>query len=117
MYPRRETCALDLAQGGIGLLAIQEQLQALLGKVVGRLMEPEQLPWKAFFDDSLACAGAPHHTWRLGGHLISSTMPLGGTGLPPRTRAYISAYRALAPHRLVDPVLMPHAAIIFFLGF
>jgi hypothetical protein len=75
----------------------EQQLQALLGKVVGRLMKPEQLSWKAIFDDSLARTNAPHHMWRLGCHLIFSTLPLARTGLPQRACPYISAYRALAP--------------------
>ena len=125
LYPARETCALPITQGGIGLLAIQQQLTALQAKVIGRLMEPEQLPWKGFFDHHLyrsrewlqaaepaALAPAQQHLWQLGRHLIFSALDLGRADLPPRVRSYISSYRRLAPHRTVDPAALPHAAIM-----
>ena len=125
LYPARETCALPITQGGIGLLAIQQQLTALQAKVIGRLMEPEQLPWKGFFDHHLyrsrewlqaaepaALAPVLQHLWQLGRHLIFSALDLGRADLPPRVRSYISSYRRLAPHRTVDPAALPHAAIM-----
>ena len=53
LYPARDTCALPITQGGIGLVAIQQQLAALQAKGIGRFMEPEQLPWMGFFDHHL----------------------------------------------------------------
>ena len=114
LYPARDTCALPVTQGGIGLVAIQQQLAALQAKVIGRLMEPEQLPWKGFFDHHLyrskewlqaagAAASAPtqQHIWQLGRHLIFSSLDLGRADLPQRVRPYIASHRRLAPHRIV----------------
>ena len=125
LFPRREVCSLDIAQGGINLLAIPEQITALRAKVIGRLMEPEQLPWKAYFDHHmyrtrvwLATAGPAAtaanlpHVWQLGRFLISSSLDLRRASLPPRVQSYIAAYRLLAPHRIVDPCGLPHDAIM-----
>ena len=125
LYPARDTCALPITQGGIGLVAIQQQLAALQAKVIGRLMEPEQLPWKGFFDhhlyrskEWLQTAGAAalvptqQHIWQLGRHLIFSSLDLGRADLPQRVRSYITSYRRLAPHRIVDPAALPHAAVM-----
>ena len=125
LYPARDTCALPITQGGIGLVAIQQQLAALQAKVIGRLMEPEQLPWKGFFDHHLyrskewlqtagaaALVPAQQHIWQLGRHLIFSSLDLGRADLPQRVRSYIASYRRLAPHRIVDPAALQHAAIM-----
>ena len=125
LFPRREVCSLDIAQGGINLLAIPEQITALRAKVIGRLMEPEQLPWKAYFDHHmyrtrawLATAGPAAtaanlpHVWQLGRFLIFSSLDLRRASLPPRVQSYIAAYRLLAPHRIVDPCGLPHDAIM-----
>ena len=82
LFPRREVCSLDIAQGGINLLAIPEQITALRAKVIGRLMEPEQPPWKAYFDHHmyrtrawLATAGPARHGRQPAARLAARQIP------------------------------------------
>ncbi|KAL3151122.1 hypothetical protein ABBQ38_012988 [Trebouxia sp. C0009 RCD-2024] len=48
LYPRVLTSSLLPAQGGVGLVEVPTQIQALQAKVVSRLLEPETLAWKVF---------------------------------------------------------------------
>ncbi|BDA47100.1 hypothetical protein COCOBI_09-5550 [Coccomyxa sp. Obi] len=50
LYPGKDTCFHAVKDGGIALVDLRAQILALQAKVVSRLMEPEQLAWKAFFD-------------------------------------------------------------------
>jgi hypothetical protein len=43
-----------LQQGGIALVDIPAQLTALQANINGRLLEPERVPWKAYFSSWLA---------------------------------------------------------------
>ncbi|KAL3157316.1 hypothetical protein ABBQ32_011800 [Trebouxia sp. C0010 RCD-2024] len=47
LFPRVQTSSLLPAQGGVGLVEVPTQIQALQAKVVSRLLEPERLAWKA----------------------------------------------------------------------
>ena len=42
-------CAHEPRQGGISLQAVPQQLAALQAKVIGRLLQPEQLPSMVYF--------------------------------------------------------------------
>ena len=44
LFPTR-----TLPQGGIALVDIPAQLTSLQAKITGRLLEPERVPWKAYF--------------------------------------------------------------------
>ncbi|KAL3145587.1 hypothetical protein ABBQ32_003139 [Trebouxia sp. C0010 RCD-2024] len=48
LFPRALTSSLPPAQGGVGLVEVPTQIQALQAKVVSRLLEPERLAWKVF---------------------------------------------------------------------
>ncbi|KAL3135293.1 hypothetical protein ABBQ32_007491 [Trebouxia sp. C0010 RCD-2024] len=48
LFPRVLTSSLPPAQGGVGLVEVPTQIQALQAKVVSRLLEPERLAWKVF---------------------------------------------------------------------
>nr|BAA25763.1 reverse transcriptase [Chlorella vulgaris] len=50
LFPSKDVCFRAAAHGGIALVDIKAQILALQAKVVGRLLEPEQLAWKANFD-------------------------------------------------------------------
>ena len=58
LFPRVLTSSLPPAQGGVGLVEVPTQIQALQAKVVSRLMEPERLAWKVFQLHHLS--NAPH---------------------------------------------------------
>ena len=115
MFPNRDTSIRDVSQGGIGLVDIRGQLAALQAKVIARLLEPEFLPWKSFFDFWLYRSSAwlasqaqppaaPHqHVWQLGRFLPFSSYALAGMAAPQRVIQYITAFRQLQPHRLQPP--------------
>ena len=54
LFPSRAISARTLQQGGIALVDIPAQLTALQAKIIGRLLEPERVPWKAYFSGWLA---------------------------------------------------------------
>ena len=124
LYPSRETSARDSLQGGIGLVHIQSQLCALQAKIISRLLEPEPLAWKAFFDrhlfrDEADLVSRPQlrepgrqHVWRLGRALLFSSFPVSRLDAPPRALAYISAFMQLGHHRLVAADALPFQEIM-----
>ncbi len=48
LHPGRAASMLPYQAGGVGLVDVQTQIQALQAKVVSRLLEPERLAWKVF---------------------------------------------------------------------
>ena len=54
LYPSRDVSSRAVDQGGIALVDIRAQLTALQAKVIGRLLEPERIAWKAFFNNWLS---------------------------------------------------------------
>lgn len=112
LFPSRDVCIRDTSKGGISLVDIRGQLAALQAKIIARLLEPEHLPWKAFFDfwlyrssawiDSQASppTARQQHAWQLGRFLPFSTFDLAGMAAPPRVVQYLTAFRQLQPHRL-----------------
>lgn len=124
MFPNRDVCIRDTSQGGISLVDIRGQLAALQAKVIARLLEPEYLPWKGFFDYWLyrspawldsqpAPPAAPQqHAWQLGRFLPFSAFELAGMAAPPRVIQYITAFRQLQPHRLQPPQDMSYQGIM-----
>ncbi|DBB03403.1 TPA: hypothetical protein ACH3X3_010767 [Trebouxia sp. C0006] len=48
LYPWELTSSLPLSKGGVGLVHVPTQIQALHAKVISRLPEPEKLAWKVF---------------------------------------------------------------------
>ena len=52
--PAGDSSSRAVDQGGIALVDIRAQLTALQAKVIGRLLEPERINWKAFFDSWLS---------------------------------------------------------------
>ena len=47
-FPWELTSSLPLSKGGLGLVHVPTQIQALQAKVVSRLLEPESMAWKVF---------------------------------------------------------------------
>ena len=85
LFPSRAISSRTLQQGGIALVDIPAQLTALQAKIIGRLLEPEGVPWKAYFSSWLAMpltaeqrTTAPaqsQHLWQLGRRLPLSSFP------------------------------------------
>ncbi len=77
LFPGKEACFRAAKDGGIALVD-GHRAGALQAKVIGVLLEPEQLAWKAFFNfwlyRSLGQPGYRHqHIWQLGRFLLSFT--------------------------------------------
>ena len=116
LYPGKDTCFHAVKDGGIALVDLRAKILALQAKVVSRLLEPEQLAWKAFFDFWLfrstawQAAQAPtrltaqhQHIWQLGRFLPFSAFHAQRMQAPLRVRQYVYAYQQLQPHRLSLP--------------
>ena len=116
----RSSRAVD--QGGIALVDIRAQLTALQAKIIGRLLEPEHIAWKAFFDSwlsmpltaeqILSTPPQQQHIWQLGRYLPFSSFSTRFIDAPARVTAYIDAFRQLHPHRLVAVEDLPYQEVM-----
>ena len=106
LFPRVLTSSLLPAQGGVGLVEVPIQIQALQAKVVSRLLEPERLAWKVFQLHHLAHAPQPRQL-AYGASILFSTASTASLQLPPRLLGYATAFKALQPHRLLPINAMP----------
>ncbi|BDA46021.1 probable LINE-1 retrotransposable element ORF2 protein [Coccomyxa sp. Obi] len=105
LYPGKDTCFHAVKDGGIALVDLRAQILALQAKVVSRLLEPEQLAWKAFFDFWLYRSTAwqtaqeprpaahHQHIWQLGRFLPFSAFDAQRMQAPLRVRQYVYAYQ------------------------
>ena len=106
LFPRVLTSSLPPAQGGVGLVEVPTQIQALQAKVVSRLLEPERLAWKVFQLHHLS--SAPHtRALAYGATILFSTVSISCLQLPARLTWYVTAFKALQPHRLLKVDAMP----------
>ncbi len=89
---------------------IRSQISALQAKVIGRLQEPEQLAWKAFFDlwlsripawlsaqGQAALDARYQHIWQVSRFLLFFTFEASRLQAPPRVRKYVETPAAAAP--------------------
>ena len=102
LFPGELISSLPPSKGGVGLVHVPTQGQALQAKVVSRLLEPERLPWKVFQLHQLSSAPCTQPlAYGLG--ILFSTLSTSSLQLPARLSGYVSAFRALRPHRLLLP--------------
>jgi len=78
---------------------VPTQVQALQAKVISRLLEPERLAWKVFQLYHLSQASQVQPLG-YGASILFSTLSTDQLQLPARLSAYVTAFRALRPHRL-----------------
>ncbi|KAA6412934.1 MAG: hypothetical protein FRX49_13766 [Trebouxia sp. A1-2] len=99
LFPGELASSLPLSKGGVGLVHVPTQVQALQAKVISRLLEPERLAWKVFQLHHLSQAS---QVQPLGyeASILFSTLHTDQLQLPARLSAYVAAFRALHPHRL-----------------
>ncbi|KAL3154646.1 hypothetical protein ABBQ32_014093 [Trebouxia sp. C0010 RCD-2024] len=83
LFPRVLTSSLLPAQGGVGLVEVPTQIQALQAKVVSRLLEPERLPWEVLQLHHLSHAPQPRQL-AYGASILFSTASTASLQLPPR---------------------------------
>ena len=125
LFPGKDVCFRAAAHGGIALVDIRAQILALQAKVVGRLLEPEQLAWKAYFDHWLyrstawlaaqepgTVSARRQHIWQLGRFLLFSTFAAKHVEAPQRVRQYLHAYQQLRPHHLRKPEAIGYDAVM-----
>ena len=87
-------------------MEVPAQVQALQAKVVSRLLEPERLAWKVFQLHHLS--NAPHtRALAYGATILFSTVSIRCLQLPARLTGYVTAFKALQPHRLLKVDAMP----------
>ena len=105
LHPGHLTSSLPPDRGGVGLVDIPSQIQALQAKLVSRLLEPERLPWKVFQLHRLSCSQLAVQL-QYGAAAIFSSIPISSLQLPVRLAGYVTAFRALHPRRLQSPDAM-----------
>ena len=106
LHPSHLTSSLPPDRGGVGLVEVPTQVQALQAKLVSRLLEPERLPWKVFQLHQLSSSQLASQL-QYGAAVICSTVSISSLQLPGRLASYVTAFRALHPHRLQSPDAMP----------
>ena len=99
LFPGELTNSLPLSKGDVGLVQLPTQVQALQAKVISRLLEPERLAWKVFQLYRLSQASQVQPLG-YGASILFSTLSTDQLQLPARLSAYVTAFRALRPHRL-----------------
>ncbi|BDA51424.1 hypothetical protein COCOBI_18-3020 [Coccomyxa sp. Obi] len=123
LYPGKDSCFHAVKDGGIALVEVRAQILAVQAKVVSRLLEPEQLAWKAFFDFWLYRSTAwqtaqesrpahHQHIWQLERFLPFSAFDAQRMQAPLRVRQYVYAYQKLQPHRLSQPDSLDYHEVI-----
>ena len=112
LFPEELTSSLPLSKGGVGLVHVPTQVQALQAKVISRLLEPERLAWKLFQLYHLSQASQVQPLG-YGASILFSTLSLDQLQLPARLSAYVTAFRALRPHRLQSVhAMLPHDVLL-----
>ncbi|DBA91326.1 TPA: hypothetical protein ACH3X2_003973 [Trebouxia sp. C0005] len=99
LFPGELASSLPLSKGGVGLVHVPTQVQALQAKVISRLLEPERLAWKVFQLHHLSQASQVQPLG-YGASILFRTLHTDQLQLPARLSAYVAAFRALHPHRL-----------------
>ncbi len=94
LFPGELTSSLPLSRGGVGLVHVPTQIQALQAKVISRLLEPERLAWKVFQLYHLS-QGSQVQPVGYGASILFSTLSTDQLQLPARVSAYVAALRAL----------------------
>ena len=108
LFPGELTSSLPLSGGGVGLVHVPTQVQALQAKVISRLLEPERLAWKVFQPYRLSQASQVQPLG-YGASILFSTPSINQLQLPARLSAYVAAFGALRPHRLQSVhAMLPH---------
>lgn len=111
LFPGELTSSLPPAKGGVGLVEVPTQVQALQAKVVSRLLEPEQLAWKVFQMHHLGLAPQMQQL-AYGADILFTTVKTSCLQLPARLSGYVSAFRSLQPHRLLPITAMQAADVL-----
>ena len=91
MRPSRIVYALPWEMGGTGFTTLGTATQSLQAKIISRLLEPECLPWKAFFVTHF-----PDDAQRYGTRWVFSTRRTHDLHIAStRARSYITNFRAV----------------------
>ena len=78
---------------------IPAHLTALQAKIIGRLLEPERMPWKAYFsswlampltaDQKITAPAQSQHLWQLDRGLLISSFPTQSIQAPHHVLAFL----------------------------
>ncbi len=105
IVPRAAHQLPALVQGGVGLVHVPTQIQALQAEMISRLLEPERLERNMFQVYHLSQASQVQPLG-YGASILFSTLSTDQLQLPARLSAYVAAFRALYPHRLRPVIAM-----------
>ena len=104
-------------------MVIPAQLTALQAKIIGRLLESQRVPWKAYLSGWLAMPITAEHEAAVPAqskHLLAAAghracllqFPNQSIQAPRRVVAYLVAFKQLHPHRLVSPENIPFQEVM-----
>jgi hypothetical protein len=131
-HPKLAASSLPKEDGGLAVVDVRSQLDALQAKIIAKLVHPRRHPWKPLMAAAISAAAPPHLGVALA-VFTAATLPAraerrsGRPALLPRHADYLHALRRMAPHRavaasemgfhhiLLEPV-MHNASIRFFSG-
>jgi exonuclease III len=118
-HPSLAAASLPREEGGVGMVDVRTQLDALQAKVVARMLHPHRHPWKVLMRAAVAAAAPPHLgiAWPF---FTAAALPRDGARplrlrrrLGTRRLHYLGAMRRTAPHRRLAPGDMSaHAALL-----
>ncbi len=105
LFSEEFTSFLPLSKGGVGLVHVPAQIQALQAMVISRLLEPERLAWKLFQLYHLSQASQVQPLG-YGASILFSTLSTDQLQLPARLSAYAAAFRLPHPDRVQSVTAM-----------
>ena len=116
-HPKMAVASLPREDGGLNVVDVRFQLDALQAKLVARLYHPHKHPWKVLMAATLTAA-APRHLGTALPLYKHAPMTRRGsrtakrTSLSPRLADYLGAMRRMAPHRSMAAADMTHHDIL-----
>ena len=102
IHPQLAAASLPREEGGMAVVDIRTQLDALQAKLVARMSHPRRHPWKVIMSAAVT-AGAPKHLGAALPYYPQAHLPrraaAGRAKLSQRHIDYLAATRRTAPHR------------------
>ena len=116
-HPKLAASSLPREDGGLAVVDIRSQLDALQAKIIAKLIHPRRHPWKPLMAAAITAAAPPHLGVALP-FFTAAALPAraerrsGRPALVPRHADYLHAMRRMAPHRAAAAADMPFYAIL-----
>ena len=116
-HPKLAVSSLPREEGGLGVVDVKVQLDALQAKHIARLIHPRRHAWKVLMAAAIRRASPAHLGLALPFHVAAripqrAALRAGHTAMPTRIADCLQAMRRLSPHRAAAPSDMPHHEVL-----